>query len=150
MNWRFLGAQDFWCGALLVAIAAFFLTAGSELAVGTSLRMGPGYMPRLLSVMIGLAGAAICIRGLLANAPRLKAESLRPLALVLGAMLFFAFALQRIGLVLTIVCVVAIASAAIREARAKEVVVVASVMAVLCSALFVYGLRLVIPLWPTY
>jgi hypothetical protein len=150
MNWKFLRAQDFWCGALLLAIAAFFLMAGSGLAVGTSLRMGPGYTPRLLSVMIGLTGAAICIRGVLAGAPRLEAETLRPLVLVLGAILFFAFALERIGLVLTIFCVVAIASAAIREARAKEVLVVATIMAVLCSALFVYGLKLVIPLWPTY
>src|SRR5262245_40989408 len=124
MNWRFLGAQDFWCGVLLLAIAAFFLTAGSGLAVGTSLRMGPGDAPRPLGVMIRLAGAVICIRGVLADATRLESEKLRPLLLVLGATLFFAFALERIGLVLTIVCVVAIASAAIREARAKEVLVV--------------------------
>jgi hypothetical protein len=150
MSWKFLGAQDFWCGVLLLAIAAFFLAAGSGLAVGSSLRMGPGYTPRLLSVMIGLAGAAVCVRGVLADAPRLEAETLRPLVLVLGAMLVFAFALQRIGLVLTIFGVVAIASAAIREARAKEVVLVATVMAVLCAALFVYGLKLVIPLWPLW
>ena len=47
--------RDVMGGVLVVAIGAGFFLFGRELEMGTSFRMGPGYFPTILSVlMIGL------------------------------------------------------------------------------------------------
>jgi len=150
MDLKFLGAQDFWCGLLLVAIAAFFLLAGRDLAIGTSLRMGPGYAPHLLAGFVGAAGIGLCARGLFAaEGTRLQAMSLRPLVFVLGAVAMFALLLERLGLVLTTFVVVAVASAALAGRRIGETLALAAAVAAICAVVFVYGLKLIIPLWPS-
>ncbi|MCX7312698.1 MAG: hypothetical protein NTV56_13475 [Alphaproteobacteria bacterium] len=46
--WDILARADVLSGLLFVAIAAFGLWASRNYPVGTALRMGTGYMPRLL------------------------------------------------------------------------------------------------------
>ena len=46
-------------GLLVVAIGAGFFLFGRELEMGTSFRMGPGYFPTILSVLMMLLGAAM-------------------------------------------------------------------------------------------
>ena len=53
-------------GLLVTAIGAGFLLFGRELEIGTSFRMGPGYFPTILSVLmigLGLAMTALAWRG---------------------------------------------------------------------------------------
>lgn len=149
MNLKFLGAEDFWCGALLIAMAAFFLVAGSDLAVGTALRMGPGYAPRVLAAFVGIAGICLSARSLLTEGPRLRAMPLRTLVFVLGAVAVFALLLDRVGLVFTTFAVVAVASAGIAGRRMGETLGLAVAVAAISALVFVYGLKLNIPLWPS-
>ena len=148
MQIQLRSSQDFWAGALFVGIASFMLVAGLDLAVGTSLRMGPGYVPRLLCGLLLAIGIALVGRGLLVSGSNTGTWNLRPMIFVLGSILLFAFALERLGLVLTTFLVVGVSSFAIRDFRPKELLVVASVMSIVCSGIFVFGLKLIIPLWP--
>jgi putative tricarboxylic transport membrane protein len=141
-------SQDFWSGALFIGIALFMLVAGLDLAVGTSLRMGAGYVPRLLCSLLLVIGIALVGRGLLVTGADTGTWNLRPMIFVLGSILLFAFALERLGLVLTTFLVVGVSSFSIRDFRPKELLVVASVMSIACSGIFVFGLKLIIPLWP--
>lgn len=141
-------SQDLWAGALFTAIASFMFVAGLDLALGTSLRMGPGYAPRLLCGLLFAIGCVLVGRGLTVDGADTGTWNLRPMIFVLGSILLFAFALERLGLVLTTFLVVGASSFAIRDLRPKELLVVASVMAIVCSGVFVFGLKLMIPLWP--
>ena len=67
---------------------------------------------------------------------------------MLGSLLVFALGIQRLGLFVTILLVVAVAALATPESRWREVVVMAVALAAFSTALFVRALGLPIPAWP--
>jgi hypothetical protein len=150
MRIRMRSSQNFYAGALFIAIALFMLVAGLNLTIGTSVRMGPGYAPRLLCCLLFLIGGVLVVRGLMVSGSDTGTWNLRPMIFVLGSILLFAIVLERLGLVLTTFMVVATSSLATKDLRPKELLVVAAMMAAACSATFVYGLKLLIPLWPSF
>ena len=52
-------STDLAAGLLLMAIAAFFGWQTLDLEIGTSLRMGPGYFPMVLSGLLFVLGALV-------------------------------------------------------------------------------------------
>jgi putative tricarboxylic transport membrane protein len=62
-------------GLCLLGIGALAIWQGSDLELGTLRQMGPGMMPRVLAVLLGLCGVALAVRSLLersAPAPALQ------------------------------------------------------------------------------
>ena len=53
--------------------------SGSELAFGTAARMGPGYFPILLSILIIAIGVVVGVRGLTIEGPPIEPVQLRPI-----------------------------------------------------------------------
>jgi hypothetical protein len=141
--------QDFWAGMIFMALALFFLLNGLQLALGTSVRMGPGYAPRLLSGLLLAIGAALVVRGVAIHSPDTDSLHFRPMIFVLGSMLIFAFALERLGLALTTLLVVAASSLSVKGARPLEVLIIGVLAAAAASGIFIYALKLTIPLWPS-
>ena len=82
-------------GLIVMTIGTGFLTVGSDLDMGSSFRMGPGYFPNVLSVVMILLGLAIT--GLALRSPKGEGGSTplpwRGLLLILGAAVFFGFVL---------------------------------------------------------
>ncbi len=73
---RFL-TKDFLSGAMFIAFGLLALYFGQKLAVGTPVRMGPGYVPRMLAlIMMGLGGiisvVALVSPGEMVEKPRLS------------------------------------------------------------------------------
>ena len=134
--------------AFLVALGAFALVLGSELTVGTAGAMGPGYVPRALSVLIILMGLGMGGRALLARRQPFPAVGLRPLLLIGSAVALFAALLPLVGLALTSLVVVVCAGFASAELRLRENALLAIGLAAFAVALFVYGLGLPIRVWP--
>ena len=53
-----LFSKDLWSGLMFAGFGVLALVMGNSLAVGTAIRMGPGYVPRMLSyILIGLGVA---------------------------------------------------------------------------------------------
>jgi hypothetical protein len=150
MSIRIISKQDFFAGALFAAIALFFLWNGLDLPIGSSVRMGPGYAPRLLGGALFVVGGGLMIRGIRAEVPDVVTLDFRPMFFVLGSVLIFAFGLERIGLVLTTFLVVSISSLSAKGGRLWEVVIIAALAAAATAALFVFALKLNIPLWPRF
>lgn len=146
--YRIRSPNDVLYGLSLVGVAAlgFWLTA--DLRQGTALRMGPGYVPRLTCWVLIAIGAVIAVRGLLLSGDRLEAWALRPLIAVLAAVAFFLFAVEHLGLPITIVSVVLIASAGDTDTRWTQAAVLGLVLAAFCSLVFVMALGLPISLVP--
>ncbi|HEX5777462.1 MAG TPA: tripartite tricarboxylate transporter TctB family protein, partial [Xanthobacteraceae bacterium] len=69
--------KDFWCGLLLIAIAAIFVLGLIDLPIGSAFRMGPGYFPLLLTILLALLGLAILSNGLRVEGPEVGAIPLR-------------------------------------------------------------------------
>jgi hypothetical protein len=140
--------RELFAGLMFAAWGIAGLWFGTDLPRGTALRMGPGYMPFLLSCSLVLLGSLIAIRGALRVGAALTAWHLRPLVLVLVAILSFALLIEPAGLALATVAIVLIGAAGGPEFRPLEALALALAIAAGTVLLFVYGLRLPMPVWP--
>jgi hypothetical protein len=141
--------KDFWSGIMFLAFAAVALLAARGYSVGTSGRMGPGYFPILLGAVLGGLGLILVVRSFLIAGEGLTRLHLLPLAIIaLGVCLFGAF-IERLGLVISLIVVTVVTALASRESRPVEFVALALVLTAFSVGVFVYALRLPLPLWPT-
>ena len=134
--------------AFLVALGALALALGSELTVGTTGSMGPGYVPRALAILIIVMGLGMGVRALLVGPQPFPSIAFRPLLLIGAAVALFAVLLPLAGLAITSLAVVICAGAAAADARVWENGLLAIGLAAFAVALFVYGLGLPIRVWP--
>jgi hypothetical protein len=140
--------RDLVAGVMFVAWGAVGLWIASDYPRGTALRMGPGYMPVLLCWGLALLGGIIATRGLLSAGVSLTAWHLRPLILVLAAIVAFALLIEPGGLAIATVAIVLIGAAGGLEFRWREALALALGLAAGAVGLFVYGLKLTMPVWP--
>jgi hypothetical protein len=63
MSW-IKGPKDFWSGMLFMAFGLIAVAVSSGYRMGIAARMGPGYFPRGLGVLLLILGAIIALRGL--------------------------------------------------------------------------------------
>jgi len=155
---RLLARKNVLAGLMFIAIAALGLWVSRNYPVGTALRMGTGYVPRLLCwILMGL-GAAILIQGLREkDAPpehvtheRANWRQLMPVIVVTTSLVAFALAIEQLGLVLSILLLVGIGSIAARDIKVWETLAAALVLITLCWLIFILGLGLTIPVWPVW
>ena len=149
MRWRFHINQDFAAGVMFAAWGVLGLWLGRDYPLGTSLRMGPGYMPTLLCWGLILLGAVIAGKGALVPGVLLTRWYLRPLGLVLAGLLAFALLIETAGLPVAIVGAVIIGAAGGQEFRFREVVLLAIGLALGSVAIFIYGLRIPMTVFPS-
>jgi len=134
---------------MFLAFGVAGLWFGRDDPRGTALRMGPGYMPHLLSWGLVLFGGVIAIKGVMATGNGLSRWHLRPLVLVLIGVAAFALLIETAGLAIAATAIVLIAAAGGAEFRFFEVIALAVGLAAAAVLLFVVGLKLSIPIWPT-
>jgi putative tricarboxylic transport membrane protein len=148
-----LGRKNVLAGLMFVAIAALGLWVSRDYPVGTALRMGTGYVPRLLCwILMGL-GAAILIQGLRekgAPPERVTLGQLLPVGVVTASLIAFALAIEQLGFVLSVLLLVGVGAGAARDIKAWEALAAAIVLITLCWAIFILGLGLTIPVWPVW
>ena len=137
-------------GLVLIGIALLVFWQTQELATGTAVRMGPGYFPRLLAILIAVCGAALAATSLAVRGPRLEGWTLRPILFILGSIIFFAFAIRPLGIVGTGAILVLLSSVGSREVRWKETLLFAVGLLVFTVILFPIALGLPMPIWPRF
>jgi len=153
--WRVLTHKNVLAGLMFIAIAAFGLFVSRDYPIGTALRMGTGYVPRLLCwILLGL-GCLVLFQGLRdARLTGSSGEGLdwgwRPLLFVAASLTIFGLAIERLGLVVSILIMTAIGALATRALRPLETAIAALVLIVLSWAIFILGLGLTIPVWPEW
>jgi putative tricarboxylic transport membrane protein len=146
--------QDVLAGIMFMAVAVFGLAVSRNYPVGTALRMGTGYVPRLLCwILLGL-GALVLLQGLRAAAPPPISSSVpsawRPLFFVTASLVIFGLAIERLGLIVSILLLIAFGAMATRSLRPIETIAAAFALIALTWAIFILGLGLTIPVWPVW
>ena len=139
---------DLWAGLASMALGLAVLWVGADYPAGTGGRLGPGYTPRLLGViLVGLGGLLVLRAPWTADRIDLTFEA-RPVVLVLASVLSFAAVFAWAGLVPAILVSVAIANWAAPENGWLSAIGLGLILAFFSWALFVKALRLPIPvLW---
>lgn len=151
---RIRNEKDFWSGVLFLLFGLGFALGAQNYDMGTAQRMGPAYFPTLLGGLLAFMGLYIASRGLRDKFAGVDSKidpfHWRPLLLVLGAVLLFALLLRPLGLVVALTVMIALGSVGGPDFKAKEVVVIAAALVLLVLGVFIWGLKLTIPVWPAF
>jgi putative tricarboxylic transport membrane protein len=140
--------KDFWAGVLFIAFGGAACVIALDYAMGTAARMGPGYFPRVLGLLLCALGALLVLRSFKLQGAPLSFPTFKPIAIVLGSVLLFGLVVNKAGLVIATLLLVLVSSTASHEYRWRESIVAAIALAVFVVVAFRYGLGLQLPTWP--
>ncbi len=143
-----INAPDLAFAVFLVALGALAFSLASQLTMGSAAAMGPGYVPRGLSVIIMIYGVVLGARALFSGTLPFPSIELRPLLLLSAAVVLFAVLLPLVGLAVTSALVVLCAGYAAYDVGLRENAVAALALAAFASILFVSVLGLPIKVLP--
>jgi hypothetical protein len=144
---RVKSPQDFWAGILFVLAGGAALWVGRDYTLGTLTRMGPGYLPTILSWALVAIGGLLTIRALALNGPAIAPSRIMPQLFILAAIVVFALAIERLGLAPAVMLVAITAALASRDMRWVETIALALGVAALCVILFVHLLGQPFAIW---
>lgn len=133
-------SKDFLSGVLFIAFGLAALWFGRNLAPGTAVRMGPGYVPHMLSYIMLFLGLIIAIVALYTGGERVETPQWRPITLVTIGIVVFALLFETTGMFPALVALVLIASFGGDEFKLTEVIANIVVLTILCIIVFKVGL----------
>jgi hypothetical protein len=142
--------KDFYAGLLFMSFGLAALVISRSYPLGAAARMGPGYFPRVLGILLLGLGALLCLSGFRSTGEMLSRWRWRPLVIVLLSVGFFCLTAQWLGLVVASIILVFISSVASEEFRWKEALLSGAIQAAAAVAVFVYGLGMSFPVWPVF
>ncbi|NBQ88180.1 MAG: tripartite tricarboxylate transporter TctB family protein [Betaproteobacteria bacterium] len=153
--------KDFYSGLMFCACGVAFAWGSTSYSIGTGARMGPGYFPLLLGVLLAILGAVIAFKALVVetvNGEPVGRFAWKPLGYIIGANVLFGvllgglpkFGIPPMGLVAAIYGLTLVASRAGERFNIKEVLILATVLAIGSYLAFVVLLKLQFPVWPSF
>jgi uncharacterized protein YggT (Ycf19 family) len=139
---------DVLAGGIFVLMGGAFVVGSLSYELGTPLRMGPGYFPLLVGVILAALGVAIVLKGLIAGeAISFGVVPWRAVVAISVALVFFAFTVEGLGFVPASAVTALLSTLASPQLRPLRSVAVAAGLTVASTLIFIVGLQLRIPLW---
>jgi hypothetical protein len=153
--------KDFFSGLMFMGVGIAFAWGSSNYSVGNGARMGPGYFPLLLGVLMAILGGVITFSSLVVeteDGDKIGKWALKPLLFIIAANLMFglllgglpSIKLPAMGMIAGIYALTFIASLAGEEFKFKEVAILATVLSVMSYLAFIVLLKLQFQVWPTF
>lgn len=142
--------KDFASGLMFVALGAAFSYIATTYNMGTSAKMGPGFFPFWLGLLLATLGAIITMASMSGKASIDKIDKWHwpSIIWVLGSVVTFGLVLAHLGLLLSIVALVCISAMASHEFHWKGTVINAIILNVIAYIAFIWGLKLQFQVWP--
>ena len=153
--------KDFFSGLMFTVVGAAFAYGATSYTIGTGARMGPGYFPLLLGVILALLGAAILFKSLVVETPDgepVGKWAWKPLFFIIAGNLLFgvllgglpSIGLPAMGLIAAIFGTTIVVSMAGDQFNFEESIVLSAILSVMSYAAFIMLLKLQFPVWPTF
>ena len=153
--------KDFFSGLMFMGIGIAFAVGATAYDIGEAARMGPGYFPLWLGILMAVLGAIITFKALVVESidgGKVGPWAWQPLIFVILANLVFGallvglpgLHLPAMGLVVSIYALTFIASMAYSGWKFKQTFILASVLALGSTLAFVVLLKLEFPVWPAF
>jgi hypothetical protein len=136
----------FWSGLMLIGTGTAAIVIAADYRLGSALRMGPGYFPSALGGILILLGIIVLAKGLKDPEPIAGRWSLRALILLPLSLVLFGVLMEHAGFVPALLVLVVGSSAAGGEFKIVEALLLAILLTVGATAVFVWGLGLPFPL----
>lgn len=145
--------KDFWSGLMFIAVGLGFAWGATEYSFGSSARPGPAYFPFGLGILMAVLGAMVLFKALtfeVEGGDKIGAWAWKPLLIIVGAVAGFGFVLPKLGMIISLPLLIFVAAQAGDEFRWKEALINAVVITLMSWGIFIKGLSLTIPLWPSF
>ena len=153
--------KDFFSGLMFMAVGIAFAWGATNYNIGEGARMGPGYFPLMLGILLTAIGAFTIFESLVVeteDGEPIGHFAWKPLLFVIAANVVFGLmigglpklGIPAMGLIVGIFALVFVASLAGDEFKFKEVAILSVVLAVLSYSAFILLLNLQFPVWPTF
>jgi hypothetical protein len=145
--------KDFWSGLMFVAIGLGFAWGATNYNFGSSARPGPGFFPFGLGLLMAILGSVVLFKALVVeteDGDPIGNWAVRPLVVIMASVGLFGFTLPLLGMAVALPIMIVMVSLAGDEFHWKDVLINSIVLTVGSWFIFLYGLKLVIPLWPKF
>ena len=169
---RIKSERDFWAGLMFIAVGVIFAVGATNYSMGPacppndpcaaslwarmsqlSAHPGAGYFPLGLSVILAIFGAIVVFESLTIETEggeKIGSFAWKPLIIIVFAIAVFGILLEPVGLLVTVPILIFISSLAGDEFHWKGVTVAAIILTVGSWAIFIWGLKLTIPVLPWF
>jgi len=153
--------KDFFSGLMFMSVGAAFAWGATKYSVGTGARMGPGYFPLMLGVLLAILGAIITFKSLVvetAGGDKIGSWAWKPLIFIILSNLSFgvllaglpSIKLPAMGMIVGIYVLTFIASMAEPGWKVKNTFILSTILAIGSYIAFVVILKLQFPVWPVF
>ena len=153
--------KDFFSGLMFTVVGASFAYGATSYNIGSGGRMGPGYFPLLLGVILAILGSAIMFKALVVetqDGEKIGKWAWKPLFFIIASNLLFGVLLgglpsvgiPAMGLIAAIFGVTIVSSLAGDTFNLKEVLILSVVLSIGSYLAFIMLLKLQFPVWPTF
>ncbi len=153
--------KDFFSGVVFMAVGGAFAWGATTYTVGTGARMGPGYFPLMLGILLALLGAVITFKAMVVeteDGEKVGKWIWRPVGYIVAANIAFGILLgglptigiPAMGMVIAIIALTLISAKAGTEFILKEILILAAILVAGSYVTFILLLKLQIPVWPAF
>lgn len=145
--------QDFWSGVIFVVVGIAFALGSTNYSFGSSARPGAAYFPFGLGVLLAMLGAVVLFKALTIESDGgdpIGDIAWKPLLVIVAAVVVFGLLLPRLGMAITLPILVTMSALAGDEFHWKDALLNSVILTVGSWVIFIWGLKLVIPLWPVF
>jgi hypothetical protein len=145
--------KDFWSGLMFIVVGVAFAWGSLSYNFGSSARPGPAYFPFGLGALMAILGGAVLFKAMtfdVEGGDRIGPWAWKPLIMITGSIAVFGWVLPVAGMAVSLPLLVVVSALAGDEFHWKDAVINSIVLTVGSWIIFIYGLKLTIPLWPAF
>ncbi|HEV2573093.1 MAG TPA: tripartite tricarboxylate transporter TctB family protein [Beijerinckiaceae bacterium] len=143
---RALRTTDGQSGLVFMAVGIIAVVGASQYPIGTLARMGPGFFPLCLGILLVVVGLISLAGSLRSDDVIAEPVSVRALVVITLAVVVSALLLLQAGLLVAIPALVIISAFASPSVKWLPLLVTTVVLTALAYGVFVWGLNMQIPL----
>ena len=135
-----------------MVIGLFFTIVATQYPMGTAAKMGPGYFPFCLGILMTALGLLVLVQSLGAKAAieKIPKFNWKIIAQITGSVVLYGLLLPRMGFLVAVVVLVLVSASASKEFTWKGSLINAAFLVTFTYSVFVVGLKLQFPLLPVF
>lgn len=139
--------EDFWAGIMFLIFGILAVYISQDYPMGSAMRMGPGYFPTYLGVLLIVLGTIVSLLSLKTEGERIRPFPWKPMFWLSLSFIIFAWGIDHIGFVPSLLGLIVCSAAAGQVFNVKEVLVLSVVLVASMVGIFIFGIELPYPLF---